>query len=165
MDQKEFEVRSSRLHEVGKVVERLPSEIRGGAFELLKGYVSQQATAPSRKERSVEDEVDSGSIAELLSKFDHDKPSDNVRLITAFLFQEYGSEPFSGEEVRAIATDSGITVPDRVDMTLAAAKENGKQLFARSGRGKFKPTVHGEARLKAAYGVKKGTKRREQDDK
>ena len=57
----------------------------------------------------------------------------------------------------------GVTIPTRVDMTLLSAKENGKKLFARAGTGKFKPTVHGEANLKATYNVKKGTKRRSGD--
>jgi hypothetical protein len=59
-----------------------------------------------------------------------------------------------------MADDAGVTIPDRLNMTLAAAVENGKQLFASAGRGLFKPTVHGEIYLKTTYGVKKGTKKR-----
>ena len=60
----------------------------------------------------------------LFGKFSHDRPSDNVRLIAAYFFQQYGSEPFSIDEVKAMASEAGITIPDRVDMTLAAAQEN-----------------------------------------
>jgi hypothetical protein len=69
------------------------------------------------------------------------------------------------EEVKAVATNVGITIPDRVDMTLGNAAEDGKQLFTRVARGKFKPTVHGESYLKSTYEVKKGTKTRGADDK
>jgi hypothetical protein len=165
MDQKEFNECTSRLQEVGKIIEKLPTEIRSEAFGLLKGYVAQQVTTPTRREGPAEYAAGSGEGADLFSRFDHDKPSDNVRLVAAYLFQEYGSDPFSLEEVKAVATNAGITIPDRVDMTLAKATENGKQLFTRVGRGKFKPTVHGEAFLKVTYGVKKGTKKREIDDK
>ena len=58
------------------------------------------------------------------------------------------------------AKDVGITIPERVDLTFLSAKEKGKNLFARAGLGKFKPTVHGEAYLKTTYSVKKGKKTR-----
>jgi hypothetical protein len=165
MEQKEFHECASRLQDVGKVIEKLPVEIRNEAFNLLKGYISQWASASTHREKPIQHEVESGGGTALFSRFDHDRPSDNVRLVAAYLFQEYGSEPFSAEEVKEIAANAGITIPDRVDMTLAHAKENGKQLFTRVGRGKFKPTVHGESYLKTTYNVKKGTKRREADDK
>lgn len=165
MDQKEFNERASRLHEVGKIIEKLPTEIRNEAFGFLKGYISQQVAAPARKESPAEHEADSGDGADLFSKFDHNKPSDNARLIAAHLFQEYGSEPFSVEEVKAVAANVGITIPDRVDKTLGTAAENGKQLFTQVGRSKFKPTVHGESYLKTTYGIKKGKKTRGADDK
>lgn len=163
MDQKEFDERASRLQEVGKFIEKLPAEIWGGAFELLKGYVSQQAATSANS--FANQQKDGGDEASIFSRFDHDRPSDNVRLIAAHFFQEYGSEPFSVEEVKAVAADAGITIPDRVDMTIAQAKDSGKQLFTRAGRGKFKTTVHGEAYLKSTYNVKKGTKNRDVDDK
>jgi hypothetical protein len=116
-------------------------------------------------ENATEAEPESTDETNLFGKFDHDKPSDNVRLIAGYFSQEYGSAPFSVEEVKAQAATVGITIPDRADMTLAAAQEDGKQLFTRVERGKFKPTVHGETYLKTTYGVKKGTKTRSTDDK
>ena len=82
------------------------------------------------------------------------------RLTNRWSAREYGAEPFSVDEVRQKADDVGITIPARIDMTFQAAKEKGKKLFARAGRGRFKPTVHGEANLKATYSVKKGTTKR-----
>jgi len=158
MDQKEFSERSVRLQEVSDVIEKLPPEIRSDAFGLLKDYVLSDSIGRSNRVND-QSAPDTGDV-NLFTQFDHDKPSDNVRLIAAHLFREYGSEPFSVDEIKALAAEAGLTVPERVDMTLANATEKGKKLFIATGRGKFKPTVHGEAHLKSAYGVKKGTKPR-----
>jgi len=159
MDKKEFNERSARLQEVGDVIERLPPEVRGDAFALLKEYVLPRSAGPSKgpDDQSV---PDNAGDTNLFTQFDHEKPSDNVRLISAYFFREYGSESFSVDEIKALAAETGLTVPERVDMTLANATEKGKKLFVSVGRGKFKPTVHGEAFLKSTYGVKKGTKTR-----
>jgi hypothetical protein len=164
MDKKEFDERVLRLQDVAKVIDKLPAEIRTEAFGLLRGYVSGRSAPDSggvnRTENEDGDDADDGTS--LFGRFDHDKPSDNVRLIAAYLFQQYGSEHFSVEEISAIAAETGITVPARVDMTLRQAKENGKNLFVGAGNGKYKPTVHGETYLKDTYGVKKGNKKREE---
>ncbi len=164
MNKEEFEGRISRLQEIGKIVEKLPVAIQGEAFQYLKAYISPayispKATSASNHISPLPDPEDGGGES-LFARFDHDKPSDNVRLVVANIFQEYGSELFSADEVNASAAVAGITVPERVDMTLGNATEKGKKLFMRTGRGMFKPTVHGEAFLKATYGVRKGTKKR-----
>jgi hypothetical protein len=159
VDKQEFEGRASRLQEVGKIIEKLPTEIRGEAFQCLKGYVSRASVSAAVNDGD-RPEIDNANDGSLFSRFDHDKPSDNVRLIAANIFEEYGSEPFSIEEAKTVAAAIGITVPDRIDMTLRNATENGKKLFVKAGQRKFKPTVHGEAYLKATYGVRKGTTKR-----
>lgn len=162
MDEKEFKTRASRLEQIAKVLEKLPSEVRNDAFDLLKSYVTEQASespakkAPAKAKREVSDDSEEG----FFGAFDHDKPADNAKLIAAYFYREYGAEPFSLDEVRQKAIDVGITIPARIDMTFLAAREKGKKLFAGAGTGKFKPTVHGEANLKATYSVKKGTKNR-----
>ena len=163
MDKKEFDERASRLQDVGNVIDKLPAEIRSEAFGLLKGYVSTNNTSNTGAERKRDKEADNSHVdTNLFSRFDHDKPSDNVRLIAADLFQQYGAEPFTVDEVSARAAEAGITVPARIDMTLRSALEDGKHLFVNAGRGKFKPTVHGESYLKDTYSVKKGTGKREE---
>jgi hypothetical protein len=159
MNKEEFEGRTLRLLEIGKVIDKLPVGMQGEAFQYLKGYVSPEAISHAG-DNDIPAELDGNDDESLFVKFDHDRPSDNVRLIVASIFQEYGSEPFSAEEVGATASAAGITVPERIDMTLGNAVEKGKKLFVRTGRGTFKPTVHGEAYLKVTYGVKKGTKKR-----
>lgn len=165
MDENEFKERASRLQDVGKIIEKLPTEIRSEAFSLLKGYVSDQASSSGRKTNPAEDSAKQADDGDFFGKYDHDKPSDNARLVAAYLFREYGAAPFSTEDLKSIASSVGITLPDRVDVTIGAAQEKGKHLFARVGRGKFKPTVHGESFLKATYNVKKGTKTRQDNDK
>jgi len=162
VDEKEFKTRAARLEQVAKVIEKLPPEVRSDAFDLLKAYVTEQApAAPGKKAAAkVKHQGSDDSEEAFFGSFDHDKPADNARLIAAYFYREYGAEPFSVDEVRQKADDVGITIPARIDMTFQAAKEKGKKLFARAGRGKFKPTVHGEANLKATYSVKKGTKKR-----
>ncbi|HKV95940.1 MAG TPA: hypothetical protein VJR90_00430 [Gammaproteobacteria bacterium] len=162
MDEKDFKTRSTRLERVAKVIEKLPPEVRSEAFDLLKAYVTEQASdSPGKKTASNAKHQGSDDSEESFFRgFDLDKPADNARLIAAYFYREYGAEPFSMDEVRRKADDVGITVPARLDMTFQAAKEKGKKLFARAGRSKFKPTVHGEANLKTTYSVKKGTKKR-----
>jgi hypothetical protein len=166
VDEKAFKARVARLEEVGKVLEKLPAEVRASAFELLKGYVGAEAATPPGKRpagkptpAAADDSAD-GEEEAFFSQFEHDKPFENVRLIAAYYYREYGSAPFSLDEVRQKAIDVGLTIPDRVDMTILQAKDKGKQLFARAGHGKFRPTVHGETYLKATYKVGKGKKPR-----
>ena len=167
MDQKEFAQRAARLEKIAKVLEQLPSEIRADAFALLKEFViDQDPSKPAADGGSRQKEKSGGAETAtqeaFFSKFNHDKAADNVRLIAAWHYGEYGTSPFTAEDVQKIADEVGVTVPNRIDMTLTSAKEKGKLLFTKAGRGQFKPTVHGEAALKAKYQIKKGTKSKPQ---
>jgi len=165
VDEKELKRRAARLAEVATILEKLPAEVRSAAFDLLKEYV----TGPSSEPRARTKETESTrptlaqSEADFFGRFDHDKPADNAKLVAAWFYQEYGTEPFSLDEIRAKANAVGITIPERLDMTFLQAKEKGKRLFTRAGKGKFKPTVHGEKYLKSTYSVTKGTQKRKGD--
>ena len=165
MDEKEFKTRAGRLEQIANVLEKLPAEVRSDAFDLLKGYVTEHSSGSTTKKpgAKADGEILDSTEEKFFGAFDHDKPADNARLVAAFFYREYGAEPFSLDEVRQKASNVGITIPERIDMTFLQAKEKGKKLFARVGTGKFKPTVHGEANLKATYSVKKGTKKRAGD--
>jgi len=165
MDEKTFRRWAEKLEQIGKLMEKLPSEIRLAAFELLQSYLTEtSAEDAEEKKRADENKIISKgewkNKEDFFSAFAHDKPSDNAKLIAAYLYHKYGSEPFSTEEVKGIADDVGVTIPGRIDMTLSAAKEKGKKLFTKTGKSKFRPTVNGEVYLKAKYSVKKGTERR-----
>ena len=162
MEKKTFDERAKRLKEVDSVIKSLDPAIRADAFKILQAYVTgkgvkEQSGANGDSGGAAPDGTDRESF---FTRFDHDKPADNVLLIAAFHYSEFGTAPVTIEEVRDIADDVGITVPSRVDMTLLQAKRNGKSLFARSGRSRFKPTVHGEKFFKETYTVSKGTKQK-----
>ncbi len=164
MDEKTFKERASRIEEIGKVIDRIPSEIRALAFPLLTDYVLRASPHSQPQERKTSsyksDQAAPSDREELFKAFPDGKPSENAKLIAASFYREFGIEPFSLEEVKTTAKDTGIVIPERVDMTFAQAKEDGKNLFTSAGKGRFRPTVHGEVYLKATYKVIKGTNRR-----
>lgn len=159
LDKKEFSEIEERLFEVNKVVAKLDPSIRVAAFDFLKPYISGgklvPATAPHKPAAS---EVSSGDVSDLIQKHGDGKPHQNINLLAAIWFSEYGSSPFSLEYLREKAESTGLTIPASPRMTLVQAKDSGKKLYSPSGRGLFKPTVVGEAFFKATYGVRKGTK-------
>lgn len=160
MDRKAFAELQDRLLEVNKVITKLDSSIRVAAFDLLRPYISTgKLDAPSDSHKPPAEETPSIDVADLIQKHGEGKPHENVTLLAAIWFSEYGSHPFSLDYIREKATSTGVTVPERPDMTLRAAMENGKKLYeAIGGKGLFRPTVVGEAFLKTTYRVKKGTK-------
>ncbi|MBN1515132.1 hypothetical protein JXA32_01045 [Candidatus Sumerlaeota bacterium] len=165
MDKKKFDEIVKRLKEVSGVVESIPSEIREESFKLLKPYIMGSAAkiAPDREDEHEDHCTDDGSDEDFFGKFDHDKPANNVKLIAAYYYKEFGTDPFSIDEMKEKADSVGITLPARPDMTLTQAKDKSKKLFQKADKGKFKPTVHGEANLKSVYSVRKGTKKRQAD--
>jgi hypothetical protein len=86
----------------------------------------------------------------------NEKPSDNALATAAYHYSRYGSAEFTVDEMRDLADDVGVTVPERLDMTYLQAKGKGNHLFRRGSRGAFRPTVHGEAFFKEKYKVRKG---------
>jgi hypothetical protein len=170
MDSKAFSEMVKRLEEVNGVIAKLDPAIRQDAFSLLKGYIGGQAQ-PSFQQSSkqgstalngaVEDpELDLSDTEQFFTTHEGGKPSDNAYLCVAYLYSQYGAQPFSLDDVRAVANQAGLTLPDRVDVTLAGAKKGGKQLFKRAGRGKLAPNVHGETYLRNTYSIGKGNKAR-----
>ena len=161
MDENQYNKTVLRLKQVGEVIDRLPDAIQSQAFSFFTSYITGKPEAATHKPSNDTAPKLDGSDLDKESFFganDHSKPAENVQLIAAYLYKEHGTAAFSVAEINEIATDVGITVPERVDMTLKASKSNGKNLFTSAGRGAYKPTVHGEAFLKETYSIKKGTK-------
>ena len=159
MDKKAFSEVQERLLEVNKVIAKLDPSIRVPAFDFLKPYISSGAIAPHvESKKAPVDQPPSGDVTELIQKHGDGKPHENVNLLAAIWFDEYGSNPFSIDHIRKEADSAGLTIPARPRMTLKQAKEKGKSLYVSGGRGLFKPTVIGEAFFKTTYGVRKGTK-------
>jgi hypothetical protein len=100
--------------------------------------------------------VDHGNLAEFFSRDGDLKPADYAQLCAAYCFSLYGTAPFSLAELRAIATEAGVVVPDRLDMTLCQATKKGKRLFQSAGRGLFRPTAAAGLMFGERWGVKPG---------
>jgi hypothetical protein len=169
MDSASFEDTVKRLKEVDAVVTKLDPAIRGDAFSLLKSYVTGgvvRAEAPGRtppgaSNGGVEAEaIDLTDAENFFTEHEGGKPAENAYLTVAYLYSQYGASPFSIDDVRAVANHAGLTLPERVDVTLAGAKKSGKQLFKRAGRGRLQPNVHGETYLRNTFDIARGTKRR-----
>lgn len=166
MNDKKYNECIGRLDKIGKVLQMLPPEVRGAAFSLFEAYIMGNSddllvSSSSSKSKTPSSKIDStnSSMETFFSAHAHDKPADNVKLMAAFHYKDFGTEPFLLEDLQRMASDVGLTIPKRIDMTLDQAKIQGRKLFARAGAGKFKVTVHGEAFLKSTYGVSKGTKK------
>ena len=169
MDSSTFSATVKRLEEVNAVVTKLDPAIRTEAFALLTSYICSGqipgAVAGKSTTGMTNGEVDDTALdlteaEEFFTASESGKPAANAYLTVAYLYSQYGASPFSLDDVRAVAEHAGLTLPDRVDVTLAGAKKSGKPLFKRAGRGKLQPNVHGETYLKTTFDIAKGTKRR-----
>ena len=115
-----------------------------------------ETRVPAKSTRLEDEPADGVDLSALVAKHEHAKPSDAALLLAAYHFSLYGAAPFTIDEMRELASDAGLTVPERLDMTLKQFKREKKALFKNAGNGRWRPTVTGEAYLKKAYGVFKG---------
>jgi hypothetical protein len=165
MDGEAFKKRAKRLEEANSVIAKLDPAIRAAAFELLADYVTHDDRAPgAKRERDAKrghSDSDAGDVETFFAQHEgnNKKPSDNAVLIAAYVYSQYGSEPFALSEIKSIADDAGITIPASIDMTFRQAKRDGNALFRHAGRSQYAPTVKGELYIKKTYSVSKGTKR------
>ena len=161
----DLDERAKRLMEVNKIVVQLDESIRAKAFDLLSDYVADESTMsagsdPKRNMGETHITNPRFSAEGFYSSFSHDKPADNAVLIAAGHYAQYGSEPFSLDEIRDTAAAVGLTIPERLDMTLKSATREGKALFRPEERGRYRPTVHGEMFFRKTYNVTKGSGKR-----
>jgi len=96
---------------------------------------------------------------EFFGSFNHEKSAENVVMIAAWLYSQYGVYSITQEEVKDYASRLGITIASRTDNTLRTVANNKKNLFRQIGRG-WEPTLAGESYFKENYKVKKGNKTR-----
>lgn len=156
MDSKGFKESVSRLEEVNAVVSKLDPAIRGEAFSLLKSYVTAGRAVIGDLPPHAFPSTGGGDAEQLFTKYGSAKPAENALLAAAWIYSQYGVQPFSISELRSVAEGAGLTIPNRLDMTIRQAKRSGKALFVRAGQDRYRPTVHGEAFFKSAYGATKG---------
>jgi hypothetical protein len=157
-----YDAMVARLQEVNAVVETLDESIRADAFSILRPYIDGKQS-PGKKTEKQEDgdgngqgEADTSDLSNFFSSLTISKPSEAAYAIAAWLFSQYGSAPFTISEIRELGAQLGYTIPDRIDKTLAGAKDEGKSLFRKAGRGLWGPTVQGELWFKSEYKVAKG---------
>ncbi|MGA7885741.1 MAG: hypothetical protein WCA44_08370 [Acidobacteriaceae bacterium] len=164
MDETKFKETVDRLNEVNDVISKLDASIRAEAFALLRSYVSGHPAHPPGpvaedcKGVSPSAPLDAADAETFFTAHSGESPSDNVFSIAAYLYSQYGTAAFSKEDLQKLADETGLTIPNRPDTTITSATREGKALFTRVGKGRYKPTVHGEAFLKTTYSVKKGVK-------
>jgi hypothetical protein len=164
MDEKCFKERSARLEQVNDVIKKLDPTLRAEAIAILRPYVvaaSSVKIAPDSQKKDNKDVVLDTEV--FFSQHSGNKPSDNAIAVAAFLYGQRGTAPFSLDDIRGLADEVGVTVPDRLDMTFLTTKKDGKSLFRRAGKGQFQPTVHGEGNFKTVYQVSKGRTRQAEE--
>ena len=158
MDNKSFGEIAERLLEVNKTIAKLDPAIRASAFEILKDYAAGvKAQGGHDHKTSHERSGATVNLEALVNSHPDLAPNENVKLLTAHWYSRYGLAPFTLENIRKSAEDTGLTIPQRVDMTLRKAKEGGKKLYQSAGYGLFKPTVQGELYLKKTFSISKGS--------
>lgn len=100
-------------------------------------------------------------LASLIGTDDKLKPSENAYLCAAYHYSVYGNATFSLEDLRDIAREAGVVVPDRLDMTIKQAAKGGKKFFQSTGRDTYKPTTAGGLFFAERWKIKPGKKSKE----
>jgi hypothetical protein len=164
VDKQQFDATVKRLKDVNAIIKTLDPALRGEAVGILRPYIdgdgaAAAATDGKKKAGSSASTPNTADLSAFVKGATVGKPHEAVYVVAAWWFSQYGSAPFGVPDVRAFGDQVGYTLPDRIDKTLLAAKDEGKALFRRTGRGLWAPTVQGELWLKDEYGVTKGTKR------
>lgn len=164
MDKKIKDIKK-KLLEINKFISSLDISIRATAFNILAPHYfgDQINRILTGADSTVQGEGEENDSSSFYRKFDHEKPKDNVFLITAWFYSQYGVFPITIKDINNEADNTGLTVPNRSDNTIRFAKKKGKKLFKQVAKG-WQLTVNGEIYLKDTYEIKKGNKKRPEDD-
>lgn len=151
---------TEKLLEINQIITKLDPAIRSSAFDILAPLIFEEEAEAGQKPGGGQKKhktINTADKEKFLSSFEHDRPKDNVLLIAAWLYSQYGVFPITKALMDEEASNAGQTVPERPDNTMRTAKQKGKNLFRQKNSG-WQLTVAGEAYLKATYTVKKGNK-------
>jgi len=135
------------------------SETRRRAIQaamMLLGETTPLIKDQKPKGSNSENGDDDSDLGAFFNRDENLKPSDHAQLCAAYHFSIYGAVPFSVDELRAVASEAGVVLPDRLDMTLTQAASKGKKLFQSAGKGTFKPTASAGLMFKERWGVRPG---------
>ena len=119
----DYEKTATVTQELVKLLGPLESSVRKRAVEaamVLMGESSSQTVISTRPADRV---TDRGAldIASFFGREENLKPAENTYLCAAYLFSLYGPAAFSIQDVRDVAREAGVVLPDRPDMTLRQA--------------------------------------------
>jgi hypothetical protein len=130
------------------------------AAMMLLGETASLANDPKRQgsHSDLSNDGDASDLGAFFNREENLKPSDHAQLCAAYHFSIYGAVPFSIDELRTIASNAGVVLPDRLDNTLKSATQKGKKLFQVAGKGTFRPTASAGLVFKEQWGVKPGKK-------
>jgi hypothetical protein len=160
MDEQQFTETTARLKKVNAVITSLDPAVRAAAFEILQPYVEGSPSRPLKKDQQDDDSDDVGTPDELEAFFDthrSDKDSDNVQAVVAWWYSQYGKEPISLGDLRRIAEEGDIEIPDRLD-AVSRYKHDKKPLYRSAGTARLRLTRDGETHIKTTYSVTRGRK-------
>lgn len=142
---------ASELLRIDKYVRQFDESVRREAFIVL----SKVLESGTPREPRLEQHHIAPGRDDFFSSRTQGKPADNAHLVAAFLYGQHGTD-FSLSDLREVASDVGVTIPERVDVTLGGAQRDGRPLYRPLGRGRFRVTVHGENFLRTTFGVTRG---------
>lgn len=136
------------------------SETRRRAIQAAMMLLGEEPLAPMNPQSELERSDSAGDDHTVLAGFfnrdEKFKPSDYAYLCAAYHFSIYGFAVFSLDDLRTIAREAGVILPDRLDMTLKSAANSGKKLFQVLGRDGYKPTATAGMLFKDRWGVNPG---------
>lgn len=118
-------------------------------IEATSGSESSQRVKPTGPD----------DLAHFFQRSEKMTPAENVLLCAAYHYQIHGQSEFSQNDIRSIARDAGVILPDRLDMNLKRTTQNGKKLFQYLGKGSFKATASAGLFFKEQWNVKPGQNR------
>ena len=127
------------------------------AMTLLGEKSSGSLATPVTRESSGSGD-NAGTFAEFFNRDETLKPGENAQLCAAYHYSLYGAVAFSLQDIRTMAKEAGIILPDRLDMTFQQAAKSGKKLFQSPSKGMFKPTSAAGITFSERWNVRPGSK-------
>jgi hypothetical protein len=162
-----------KLKEINAVIKDFDPTIKERAANILfniafpEGIENAEESPKSKQQKSGAKDTKPNAPATsdpsvFFAKFENGAPKDNVNLISAWLYSQFGVYSISSKDMKEVASSVGLVIPTRPDNTMRQAKKNGKALYRQNGKG-WEPTVSGELFFKEQYSVGKGNKERLKD--
>ncbi|MGE3650398.1 MAG: hypothetical protein AB7G10_18835 [Reyranellaceae bacterium] len=145
--------------QVVKILAGVDQETQKRALDAVMILLGHEPRKPFQERKVAEIDRDDAAGEDLGTFFQRDgdfRPADYALLCAAFHFSQFGNSGFTLQDIRAIASNAGVVIPDRLDMTFANSTDKGKRLFQKLGRGSFKPTTAAGLSFKERWSVKPG---------